>query len=66
MFLLLVSPENDCSTVLAKVKVAFGFFLLFHVDFVVATRFWTLHFSFHLPGLFSLFFSPKSRLGVLG
>jgi len=46
--LLLASPKNDCSTVLAEVKVAFHLPLLFLVNFVAAVSLGTLH-------LFSLF-----------
>jgi len=45
-FLPLISPKNDCSTVFAEVKIAFGFSLFFLVDFVFATSLWTLHLSF--------------------
>jgi len=44
----LASPKNDCSTVLAEVKVAFNLPLLFLVDFVATVSLGTLH-------LFSLF-----------
>jgi len=64
LFLLLVSPINNCSTVLTEVEVALHFSLFFFVDFVLATSFWTLHFS--LPSLISwvFLFTKKSFWSV--
>jgi len=61
LFLLLVSPENDCSAIFAEVKVALGFSQLFFVDLAVTTSSWAFHFLF-FPSCSGFDFSFRRRV----
>jgi hypothetical protein len=58
--LFFVSAVNNGSAIAAEIEVAFDFFLFFVVDFIVASRSWTLHLGLPSDAGFAFLFGKKS------